>query len=224
MVNTVNVPAQHQWFLISSCLSSQRSWRRKKEEEEEVKEVQRRKKKKQHTRVSCLKVKQLPHSSSDVHLFFSPWSSLKFFSGSLCFSKLLIITFGSSRTFSSFQNTRNNFPAARPPAARWLTWLRRFLSPFYLSLLFTDLIEAETEEALELGKINTDQTTHNPSAISAGEPVTLSVCIMTDDRNVLLVFNLSQQFCFFYFSWRQSLSLTSSSWKFQPQSNWCMLG
>ncbi len=60
-------------------------------------------------------------------------------------------------------------------------------------------MEAETEEALELGRINTDQTTHNPSAISGGEPATLSVCIMMDGRNVLLLFNLRQQFCLFFF-------------------------
>lgn len=105
-----------------------------------------------------------------------PWST---FLANLCLSKLLMITFGSSWPFCSFQNTRNNFPRCSSPAARWLTWLRRFLSQFYLSLLFTDLTEAVTEEALKLGEINRNQTSHNPP-VGPGEPIMLH-------RNIFLV-------------------------------------
>lgn len=37
---------------------------------------------------------------------------------------------------------------------------------------FTDLTEAVTEAALQLGEINTNLTTHNPS-VSPGEPIML---------------------------------------------------
>lgn len=53
---------------------------------------------------------------------------------------------------------------------------------------FTDLNEAVTEEAQELEEMNKDQTTHNPSAISTGEPIMLPISIMS--RNVVLVFNV----------------------------------
>lgn len=45
---------------------------------------------------------------------------------------------------------------------------------------FTDLNESAAEEALEQEEINGDQMTHNPPAISRGEPETLGVSITTD--------------------------------------------
>ncbi len=64
---------------------------------------------------------------------------------------------------------------------------------------FTDLNEALTEEALELKEINKDQTTHNPSAISPGEPIILSVSGMTDNRNIPQVFHTKEQLVMGFF-------------------------
>lgn len=67
------------------------------------------------------------------------------------------------------------------------------LAQMFPVAVFTDLNEALTEETLKLKEINKDQTTHNPSAISPGELIMLSVSSVIDDRNVPLVFNTKEQ-------------------------------
>lgn len=55
---------------------------------------------------------------------------------------------------------------------------------------FLDLDEAVTEEALDVAETDKDQTTRDAPAVGPGEPTARSVSITTDNRNVLLLFNM----------------------------------